>query len=86
MGFEPQIRRILSQVRPDRQTLMWSATWPREVQQLALEFCKQNPIHVVIGDTDLTVNSCIKQHVEFMEERMKESRYTIKSYELSILE
>jgi ATP-dependent RNA helicase DDX5/DBP2 len=40
MGFEPQIRKVLNQIRPDRQTLMWSATWPREVQQLALEFCK----------------------------------------------
>ena len=28
MGFEPQIRKIISQIRPDRQTCMWSATWP----------------------------------------------------------
>ena len=26
-----QIRKIVSQIRPDRQTLMWSATWPKEV-------------------------------------------------------
>ena len=32
MGFEPQIRQIVSQIRPDRQTLLWSATWPREIQ------------------------------------------------------
>ena len=38
MGFEPQIRKILSQIRPDKQTLMWSATWPREVQGLARDF------------------------------------------------
>jgi len=31
MGFEKQIRSIVSQIRPDRQTLMWSATWPKEV-------------------------------------------------------
>ena len=30
-----QIRKIVSQIRPDRQTLMWSATWPKEVQNLA---------------------------------------------------
>ncbi len=35
MGFEPQIRKIVSQIRPDRQTLMWSATWPKEVQRMA---------------------------------------------------
>jgi len=40
MGFEPQIRRIVSQIRPDRQTLMWSATWPKEVQTLARDFLK----------------------------------------------
>ena len=32
MGFEPQIRKIVDQIKPDRQTLMWSATWPKEVQ------------------------------------------------------
>lgn len=29
MGFEPQIRKIIEQIRPDRQVLMWSATWPK---------------------------------------------------------
>ena len=32
MGFEPQIRKIIEQIRPDRQVLMWSATWPKEVR------------------------------------------------------
>ena len=31
MGFEKQIRSIVSQIRPDRQTLLWSATWPKHV-------------------------------------------------------
>ena len=35
MGFEPQIRKIVDQIRPDRQTLMFSATWPKDVQKLA---------------------------------------------------
>ena len=38
MGFEPQLRKIVSQIRPDRQTLMWSATWPKEVQNIARDF------------------------------------------------
>lgn len=38
MGFEPQIRKIITQIRPDRQVLMWSATWPKQVQALAEEF------------------------------------------------
>ena len=28
MGFEPQIRKILMDIRPTRQTVMTSATWP----------------------------------------------------------
>jgi len=28
MGFEPQIRKLLLDIRPDRQTIMTSATWP----------------------------------------------------------
>lgn len=46
MGFEPQIRKIISMIRPDKQTLLFSATWPKEVQQLALDFCQENPIHI----------------------------------------
>ena len=38
IGFEPQLRKIVSQIRPDRQTLMWSATWPKEVQAIARDF------------------------------------------------
>ncbi len=34
MGFEPQIRKIVQQIRPDRQVLMWSATWPKSVETL----------------------------------------------------
>ncbi|KAG1417366.1 hypothetical protein G6F57_023758 [Rhizopus arrhizus] len=40
MGFEPQIRKIVNQIRPDRQTLMWSATWPKSVERLAQQYLK----------------------------------------------
>ena len=54
MGFEPQIRKIFKQIRPDRQVLIWSATWPREVQQLARDFLSnaQGWIHCNIGSQD----------------------------------
>lgn len=38
MGFEPQIRKIVDKIPKDRQTLMWSATWPKEVRRLAEDF------------------------------------------------
>ena len=63
MGFEPQIRKIFEQIRPDRQVLMWSATWPREVQQLARDFLSsaQGWIHINIGSQELSANHNILQ-------------------------
>jgi ATP-dependent RNA helicase DDX5/DBP2 len=48
MGFEPQIRQIIELLPPKHQTLMFTATWPREVQKLAREFLT-NPMQVKIG-------------------------------------
>jgi ATP-dependent RNA helicase DDX5/DBP2 len=73
MGFEPQIRKIVDQIRPDRQTLMWSATWPKEVRQLASEFL-QDFIQVNIGSMDLAANHRITQIVEIVSEMEKRER------------
>ena len=74
MGFEPQIRKILSQIRPDRQTLMWSATWPKEVQSLARDFL-HDPITVRVGHADLTANKRVTQIIEVVSEHEKLPRY-----------
>jgi ATP-dependent RNA helicase DDX5/DBP2 len=66
MGFEPQIRSIISQIRPDRQTLFWSATWPKEVQQLAHDFLT-NFYEVHVGSLDLRANTAITQLVECLD-------------------
>jgi len=68
MGFEPQLRRIISQIRPDRQTLMWSATWPREIQHLARDICREQPIKVTIGSGEAQANKDIKQEVRVVPE------------------
>ena len=73
MGFEPQIRKIVSQIRPDRQTCMWSATWPKEVRQLAEDFL-QDYIQVYIGSQDLAANHRITQVVEVVSEFEKRDR------------
>jgi len=74
MGFEPQVRKITSQVRPDRQTLMWSATWPREIQKLARDICKESPAHINIGSLDLRTAHTIRQYVEVVQEQDKRGR------------
>uniref|UniRef100_V5GUQ8 RNA helicase n=1 Tax=Anoplophora glabripennis TaxID=217634 RepID=V5GUQ8_ANOGL len=71
MGFEPQIRKILGQIRPDRQTLMWSATWPKEVKKLATDFLK-DPVHINVGSLNLSANHNILQIVDVCQEHEKE--------------
>lgn len=63
MGFEPQIREILSVVRPDRQTLMFSATWPQSIRQLAFDFMKNDFEMLVIGSLELAANKSIEQDI-----------------------
>jgi ATP-dependent RNA helicase DDX5/DBP2 len=68
MGFEPQLRQILSQVRPDKQCLMYSATWPKEVRKLALTVFKEAPVHIRVGgDEELRANHQIEQVVMFVQ-------------------
>jgi len=74
MGFEPQVRKICTQCRPDRQTLMWSATWPHEVQRLARDLCKEDPVHINVGSLDLRTAHTIRQYVEVVQEADKRSR------------
>ncbi|KAK4226097.1 Rapamycin-insensitive companion of mTOR, N-term-domain-containing protein [Podospora fimiseda] len=73
MGFEPQIRKIIGQIRPDRQTLMWSATWPKEVRNLATDFLTDF-IQVTIGSMDLSANHRITQVVEVVSESEKRDK------------
>ena len=70
MGFEPQIRKVLGQVRPDRQMLMWSATWPKEVMELAEDFFgnREDYVHLNIGSTKLSANHNINQIVEVVDQ------------------
>ncbi|XP_026789145.3 probable ATP-dependent RNA helicase DDX17 [Pangasianodon hypophthalmus] len=73
MGFEPQIRKIVDQIRPDRQTLMWSATWPKEVRQLAEDFL-HDYIQINIGALELSANHNILQIVDVCMENEKDNK------------
>ncbi len=60
LGFEPHIRAIAAQTRADRQTLMFSATWPAAIQKLAAEFLC-DPVRVTIGSADLSASHSVSQ-------------------------
>jgi len=74
MGFEPAMRKIISQIRPDRQTLYWSATWPREVQALARDLCKSDPIQITIGGAGLKACANIEQIPLYVPSNQKMSK------------
>lgn len=75
MGFEPQIRRIVEgedMPRVDeRQTLMFSATFPRDIQMLARDFLKDY-IFLSVGRVGSTSEN-ITQRVEYVEDHDKRS-------------
>ncbi|XP_076634723.1 putative ATP-dependent RNA helicase DDX5 isoform X1 [Colletes latitarsis] len=73
MGFEPQIRKIIEQIRPDRQVLMWSATWPKEVRALAEDFLTDY-MHLNIGSLTLSANHNIIQIIDVCQEFEKDSK------------
>jgi len=66
MGFEPQIRILMSQIRPDRQVMMWSATWPKEVRRLASDFLPNDKIVMKIGSDAGAACERVKQEIEFV--------------------
>ncbi|KAK9675232.1 DEAD/DEAH box helicase [Popillia japonica] len=69
MGFEPQVMRIIDNVRPDRQTVMFSATFPRQMEALARRIL-QRPIEVQVGGRSIVCKD-VEQHVVILEEDQK---------------
>ncbi|KAF2995441.1 RNA-dependent ATPase [Neopestalotiopsis sp. 37M] len=77
-GFEDDIKLILGSCpkKEQRQTLMFTATWPQSVQALALTFMV-SPVRIAIGNNDsgdLKANARIAQSVEVVDPRNKEQR------------
>src|SRR6201996_2761261 len=75
MGFEPQIRRIVEgeDMPPTtgRQTLMFSATFPRDIQMLARDFLKDY-VFLSVGRVGSTSEN-ITQKIEYVEDNDKRS-------------
>jgi len=59
--------------QPDRQTLMWSATWPKEVRQLAEDFLRDY-IQINVGALELSANHNILQIVDVCMETEKDQK------------
>lgn len=69
MGFMPDIKRIISAVPEERQTLLFSATMPPAIRQLADGWLK-SPVNVQIGSIETPVER-ISQSVHLVEKKQK---------------
>ncbi|KAJ2695088.1 pre-mRNA processing RNA-helicase [Coemansia sp. IMI 209128] len=69
MGFEPQVTKIIQSVRPSRQTVLFSATFPRQMEALARKILRR-PLEIVVGGRAL-IPPEVTQHVEIVEPKDK---------------
>lgn len=69
LGFEPQVMKILDNIRPDRQTVMFSATFPKKMEDLARR-ALHKPIEVTVGGRSVVCKE-VEQHVVVIEDENK---------------
>jgi len=72
MGFEPQIMRIIANVRPDKQMVMFSATFPKSVEVAARKILKR-PLEIIVGGVSVVCGD-VEQIIEVREDETKFSR------------
>ncbi|CAJ0584811.1 unnamed protein product, partial [Mesorhabditis spiculigera] len=69
MGFEPQVMKIVENIRPTRQTVLFSATFPRQMEALAKKTLR-DPVEIQVGGRSV-VCSDVSQHTCILEEHQK---------------
>eukprot|EP00899_Mesostigma_viride_P006540 jgi/Mesvir1/15888/Mv02793-RA.1 len=77
MGFEKDIMKVVAQLPAKRQTMMFTATWPKAVQRVAAKLLKQ-PVHVTIGGSagELSANKDVTQVIHMVDGRDKFDKLT----------
>ena len=70
MGFLPDVRKIMSELCDQRQTLLFSATLPNEIEDLTCRFLK-DPVHIEITPP-ATAAETVEQHVIFIPKPQKQ--------------
>lgn len=72
MGFEPQVMKIINNIRPDRQTVLFSATFPKQMDSLARKILRK-PLEITVGGRSVVAPE-IDQIVEVRAEDTKFNR------------
>ena len=77
MGFEYQIRSIVGQIRPDRQTLLFSATFKPKIEELCSDILT-DPIKIVVGKENVS-NEDVSQTVLVFNKDLDKLHWLIQS-------
>ncbi|KAF9429141.1 pre-mRNA processing RNA-helicase, partial [Entomortierella beljakovae] len=72
MGFEPQVMKIVQNVRPQRQVVLFSATFPKQMEALARKLLKR-PLEITVGARSVVAED-VTQIVEVREEDTRFNR------------
>jgi ATP-dependent RNA helicase DDX46/PRP5 len=72
MGFEPQVMKIVSNIRPDCQKVLFSATFPKTMESLARRIL-QRPLEITVGGRSVVAPE-IDQRVEIRDSDTKFTR------------
>ena len=64
LGFEPQISKIIRNIRPQKQVVMFSATFPKQIQSIAKKILKK-PVEILVGLKGQGAKN-IEQYVEII--------------------
>ena len=66
MGFREDIDVILEKVPQEKQTILFSATMPKEILELTSKY-QRNPIHIKVSHKELTVPSIEQYYLQVSE-------------------
>ncbi|KAK9752725.1 DEAD/DEAH box helicase [Popillia japonica] len=76
LGFEPQVRSVCNHVRPDRQTLLFSATFRKRIEKLAKD-ALNDPIKISQGQLG-QANEDVTQHVLLLPNQLAKREWMYK--------
>jgi ATP-dependent RNA helicase RhlE len=85
MGFEPQLKRILSFIPKERQTMLFSATMPEKIIEIARRYMKE-PLRIEVAKSGTTVDTIDQEmFIVSREEKMDLLQRLLKEYKGSVL-
>lgn len=71
MGFIEDVNRIISMSKPERQTMLFSATMPREIVNIAKSHMKKDRKNIIVGEEEERTVETISHYYSFSSRNQK---------------